>query len=261
MSEPYYLAYERRYRKVYEAGIARWGHMPDDKLLSETLAKWVEEHGLRGKQVIEFACGEGASGVILSELGCAYHGVDIAPSAVEKARELLAPYPDAAVSLLDMVNDPIPGSYDAALDCMGFHMLVLDCDRQKYLRNAFESLKPGAPMLFFRQCYRVDAYTGTVESFEQWQAISGSDYTTPQLRGAMHNGINIEVAIPLVPARARNKEDYIQEFTDAGFIVDDFIEMDSSEQINYSATIFAHKPTTPSLRATPPRRGMIGLYE
>jgi len=237
MNEPYYLAYEHRYRKVYAAGIERWGHRPDETVLLQTLTKWVDGHRLRGKKVIEFACGE-----ILSRLGCVYHGVDIAPSAVEKARRALKPYPNAAVSLLDMVNDPAPGSYDAALDCMGFHMLVLDADRRKYLRNAVNCLRSGAPMLFFRESYRRNAPAGPIETIAQWQSITGEDYKTPEKRSAAHNGIDMEVFIPLVPGRARTKDDYIEEMTDAGFAVDSFMEMELNDMCPFSATMYVHKP-------------------
>lgn len=238
--QPYYMAYEARYQKAHGAGIAFWGHTPDDENLLQTLSEWVDKHRLRGKRVIEFACGEGASGKILSALGCVYHGVDIAPSAVEKTRDLLKPYPNAVVSLLDMVNDPVPGEYDAALDSMGLHMLVLDCDRQKYLRNAFACLKPGAPMLFYNQNYRANASGGVIESMEQWIAITGDDYVTPETRTDINTGI--EVSIPLVPARARNEEDYIKEMTGAGFAVDAFVENEANKNITCSATIYAHKP-------------------
>lgn len=69
----YYLAYESRYKKVFEEGVERWGHAPDDEVLREALTKWVADNGLHGKKIIEFACGEGASGVVLSQLGCLYH--------------------------------------------------------------------------------------------------------------------------------------------------------------------------------------------
>jgi hypothetical protein len=245
LNKPYYLAYETRYQKVYEAGVERWGHSPEDETLVLTLKKWAEDNRLQGKRIIEFACGEGACGEILSEIGCLYHGVDIAPSAVEKTRKALERYPTASVSLLDMVNDQICGAYDAAIDCMGFHMLVIDTDREKFLQNAFNCLKKGAPMLFFRETYREDAPSVNVriESIEDWIAITGEDYKTPQLRNASQNGINIEVNIPLVPARAKNKDGYINEFNNAGFIVDNFVEMDKSEQIIFSASFFVHKPT------------------
>ena len=245
MSEkPYYLAYEERYRKVYEAGLERWGHAPDNEALVSALTEWVDENQLRGKRIIEFACGEGASGEILSELGCVYHGVDIAPSAVEKASIALEHYPNASVSLLDMVNDRVTGVYDAAIDIMGFHMLVLDSDRAKYLKNAFNCLKNGAPMLFFKQSYRHDAPASNeiIETIEQWTAITGEDYITPNIRTAPHTGTDIEVNIPLVPARAKNIDGYINDFTNAGFIFDSYTEEELNDQNPYSVTMYVHKP-------------------
>lgn len=172
---PYYLAYEKRYQTVYEAGGERWGHSPNDQELYITLKEWVTANNLTGKNIIEFACGEGASGVILSELGCVYHGIDISPSAVMRAKETLRRYPNAKVDILDMVQEATSGKYDAALDCMGFHMLVTDEDRQSYLRNAFLSLT---------------------------------------------------------------------EMNLAGFTVEKFIEMNVSNSISYSASIYVRKPKT-----------------
>ena len=75
-NKPYYLAYEKRYQTVFSAGVKRWGHSPDDSELLATITEWVKQNNLSGKRVLEFACGEGATGVILSKLGCIYHGVD-----------------------------------------------------------------------------------------------------------------------------------------------------------------------------------------
>lgn len=241
---PYYMAYEKRYRKVFEAEIERWGHSPDDEGLYSTLKKWVESNKLQGKKVIEFACGEGAGGVILSELGCIYHGVDISPAAIERAQIAVKPFPNASVSLLDMVSDKVNGIFDAAIDIMGYHMLILDSDRGDYLHNAFDCLSINAPMLFFKESYRWNTpdLDEEITTFEQWMAITGEDYVTPQIKTAPHTGTEIEVNIPLVPARARNKEGYLREMSDAGFIVDEFIEMEFNNQNPYSATIFVHKP-------------------
>ena len=237
--ELYYLAYEKRYRAVYEAGISRWGHSPEDAILYETLKDWVEKNGLQGKKVVEFAMGEGACGIILSELGCIYNGFDIAPSAVKKAKEALAPYPNASASVLDMVKEKAKGGpFDAALDCMGFHMLITDDDRNAYLKNVADILKEGAPMLFFRESYRKDAYEGEVFTFEDWKRISGEDYATPMKRTSKE-GIVCE--IPLVAARARTESGYREDLGKSGFSVLAFREMDINEEIPLSASIFAKK--------------------
>lgn len=57
----------------------------------------------------------------------------------------------------------------------------------------------------------------------------------------MGNG-DMEIMLPLVPARANDKEGYISEMQTAGFRVEKFIEMDSSDSIKYSAGIYVRKP-------------------
>ena len=239
--EPYYLAYEKRYKAVYAAGANLWGHKPDDEVLVAALTDWVCKNNLQGKHVVEFACGEGSVGTILSRLGCIYHGFDISPLAVARSRKALADYPTASVDVLDMVNQKAPSVYDGALDVMGFHMLVIDPDREKYLANMHSVLKANAPALFFREVYRADAYSGYISSYEEWLAISESDYETPSPRTVENDGVEYTVNIPLVPARGKNKADYISEMTSAGFVVDDFIEMDVSKEIPFSASIYVHK--------------------
>lgn len=242
IKEPYYLAYEKRYKTVYEAGADHWGHSPDDEVLYETLKSWVNSNNLKGKRIIEFACGEGACGVILSKLGCKYHGVDISPTAVQKAREVLSDYKDATVDVFDMVKNTIAEEYDAALDCMGFHMLVTDNDRNTYLKNAYNALTKGAPMLFIRESYRTEnVYKGVVHSFEEWKAISKTDYDTPELRRTKTDNGEVEVLIPLLPARANDRDGYIAEMERAGFVVEEFREGDKSSNFQFSASIFVRK--------------------
>lgn len=237
--KPYYLAYEKRYKATYSAGAERWGHSPEDPELLKTLTGWVERYNLKGKRILEYACGEGASGVILSRLGCIYHGVDIAPSAVEKTRTAIKEFPAATVSLLDMVKEKVEGKFDAAIDIMGFHMLITDDDRRQYLSNAYEALKHDAPMLFYKESYRRNAYEGTVDSYEEWLKISGEDYDTPQLRRVLNS--NITVSVPLIPGRAKTEAGYLKEFTNAGLVMDEFKEMEINEQNPFSATIFLRK--------------------
>ncbi len=244
MKEPYYTAYEKRYQAVFSAGVERWGHSPDDDVLYNTLKSWVEENNLREKRIIEYACGEGACGVILSELGCIYHGVDISPSAIEKSKKMLEKYPNATVEVLDMVKQSVKEKYDAALDCMGFHMLITDNDRNCYLNNAYNSLKENSPMLFFRESYRRDGtYQGIVNTVDEWAKITGEDYYTPQLRQVRNadNGSMMEVFVPLLPARAKDKNQYVDELNKVGFYIEKFVEMNVSTAIPHSASIYVRK--------------------
>lgn len=241
MNEIYYERYEDRYRTVYAATSDFWGHTPDDPELREILSEWSVRYGLVGKSIVEYACGEGASGVILSELGCHYLGVDLAPSAIEKAASLLSPYSNARVQRLDMVLDALPAEcFDAALDVMGLHMLLTDHDRARYLSNVFNALKPGAPMLFINESYNPEAYEGPVSSFDDWKRITGLDFDHPEERRVRNTDVTVQ--LKLLPARPKTRTGYFAELEHAGFIVDQFIENGKSKKIVHSATIYAHKP-------------------
>lgn len=245
-NKPYYLMYEKRYKTVYEAGAERWGHSPDDEELYATLKAWVEDNHLKGKSIVEFACGEGASGVILSELGCHYTGFDISPSAVKKANDTLKNCPNARADIFDMVKQRPTETYDAALDCMGLHMLVTDGDRQAYLKNAFLSLKDNSPMLFYKEAYRDDKHKdqvvkSSVDSYEEWLNITGDDYDTPFVRKVNTLNGELEIMLPLVPSRGNDRSGYINEMNFAGFAVERFIEMAPSKSIKYSASIYVRK--------------------
>ena len=240
MSE-YYRAYEERYRAVRDAGDFIWGHRTDDAQLVNALKGWVGEYGLAGKHVAEFACGEGAGGVLLCGLGCVYEGYDIAPTAVEICRGRLKEYPGAKVGLMDMVNEQLEAdSLDGAADISGLHMLVTDDDREKYLGNVYRVLKPGATALFWQESYREDAYEGRVESIEDWMRETGLDFVTPQKRTIGNSGR--EVMLRLLPARPRSRDGYAREFERAGFEVVWIREIRNSDFMALSAGILVKKP-------------------
>lgn len=241
-SQLYYEKYEERYQAVYAAGADRWGFSPDDKNLFAVLSEWVYNNHLMGKRIIDFACGEGAAGKILCDLGCIYHGVDLAPSAVASAQQLLAGYENASVSQLDMVKEPLPGPYDAALDSMGFHILITDQDRRQYLQNVYGCLCYGAPALFYCQSFRETAYEGSVDSFAQWEQIAGIDYTHLEKRYAKKGDHPVEVMIPRIAGRSKSESGYRKEFTEAGFVVDRFIPEPDSDSTVRRASIYLHKP-------------------
>ena len=242
MDKQYYEAYEGRYQAVQSVSKDLfWGHSPEDEELIAHLSEWVKTHALAGRKIVEFCCGEGGSGAVLASLGCLYQGYDIAPSAIEKAKDTLKNCPDAQAEVRNLVTETLPeNTFDAALDVMGFHMLVVDSDRKAYLANMFRTLKPGAHAFFFHQLYRREIYRGPVETFEDWKKISGSDYSTPEEREIGETGKT--VLIPLVPGRARNKEDYVAELEESGFIVDEFMEMGENHKAPWSCSFHVHKP-------------------
>ena len=99
-------------------------------------------------------------------------------------------------------------------------------------------------MLFFRESYRKSGvYRGAVHTLAEWEQITGEDYKTLQSRQVKNSddGGVVEVHIPLLPARAKDKNGYIEEFENIGFDVEKFIEMDVSTAIPHSASIYVRK--------------------
>ena len=110
----------------------------------------------------------------------------------------------------------------------------------------YNSLNAGAPMLLFREAYRKEGvYCGVVNTIEEWVQITGEDYTTPQLRQVRNaeNGNNIDVLVPTLPARAKDKNGYVKEVEEADFTVEKFVEMDVTNGIVSSANIYIRKTT------------------
>ena len=73
-------------------------------------------------RLAEFGCGEGYVGRLLAEAGFDYTGFDLAPSALAKAQQRLTGMADPLLAA--------PESFDAAVDIMTLHMLVVDRDRR-----------------------------------------------------------------------------------------------------------------------------------
>lgn len=134
------------------------------------------------------------------------------------------------------------GTFDAAFDVMGLHMLITEGDRDRYLKNAFDCLRAGAPMLFYRESYRQEEDERPVGSYEEWVSRTGCDYKTPELRKTTDCGREKEVMLPLIAARARSKEGYLGEMRRAGFLPDDFRPDAPNDQCVCSASFCVHKP-------------------
>ncbi|MCC7263381.1 MAG: class I SAM-dependent methyltransferase [Candidatus Latescibacteria bacterium] len=220
---PYYTAYEKRYAALYAQGVQYWTAHPEElRVLREAVEVFLEKCPLQTattRHFIEFGCGEGYVGELLVSQGYRYTGIDLAASAIEKARERLKQFGDQVellvADILDLSSLP-SATFDAGIDMGCLHMLVVDADRYRYLQNANRVLKPGAQMLF-REAYRSDVPAEIVENYEAWVKRTGVDVETPQVREAWQNGRGIEVHLPCFAARARNAEQYQQEMEEVGF--------------------------------------------
>ena len=97
--------YEDRYKRVYAAGARFWeAPLPTEELVN-FIGKWVPPK----RKVIDFGCGEGRDSIFLARSGYDVTGVDIAPSAINRAiewadkllDEFTSGYLDIKIKILD----------------------------------------------------------------------------------------------------------------------------------------------------------------
>jgi len=220
--KPYYTAYDKRYRAVYQQGLPYWTANPSDlKSIILTIDGFIIRHRISpNSNIAEFGCGEGFVGVYLLAQQYAYTGIDISPSAIEKASERIAAYGDKGLLLCaDLLNITsfTEETYDVGIDVGCLQMFITDADRQRYLNNLYRMLKPGAPLLFCRQAFDADAIEGHIDSYDKWLTIAKQDVDMPEMRNAWKDGVPYPIQLPNIATRPRNLVHYQHELEFAGF--------------------------------------------
>ncbi|MGE5578899.1 MAG: class I SAM-dependent methyltransferase [Bacillota bacterium] len=243
----YYEAYEQRYRLVYGQGIEYWSNHPAEvKEEVEGLEAFLNFCGAdpAADRVLEPGCGEGNLAVLLTGKGFRYVGVDLAPSAIEKARlrleraglSGLTEFVLADATELSFLPE---AEFDLAVDNKFLHMLVVDGDRERYLAGLRRALKSGA-WAMFNELYLEDAYSGPVTSFEQYMDIFSPDLSTMEERAAYNGDTPVTVRIPKLPGRFKNEAGYRSEMERAGFEVVRFEVLQSYMGCRFFARAMQH---------------------
>jgi ubiquinone/menaquinone biosynthesis C-methylase UbiE len=160
-----YAGHDRAYRKRKAAGKPGWATAEQVadylKLLEQEFqADCVPQQG----NLLELGCGDGANAVWLTERGYEVYGVDIAPFAIEwakeKAKACHVSIDFQVGNVLDLVNYA-DDAFDIVLDGHCFHCIIGD-DRQRFLASALRVLKPHGVLHICTMCGDV-----TCEEFRQ----------------------------------------------------------------------------------------------
>ena len=102
--------FEEMYRREDEEGFDSWHQEDVGGLLDKRLSLTIID-GVPAKRVLDMGCGKAAFTSLLVRPGREVVGVDISPTAVEKARER-APEADFRVGTTDDVEEVAPGPFD-----------------------------------------------------------------------------------------------------------------------------------------------------
>ncbi|MGC4095122.1 MAG: class I SAM-dependent methyltransferase [Polyangiaceae bacterium] len=136
---------DERYRNAWEAVYAA-GSNPFD--VKEPL-DWVTElaaQGAFGQRVLEVGCGGGHNAAYLAARGHSVVGVDVAPSAIARARARAAARKLVAEFVVADVRDlsALAPGFDSVLDIGCFHSLDSDADRDAYAAALASVCRRGA---------------------------------------------------------------------------------------------------------------------
>jgi ubiquinone/menaquinone biosynthesis C-methylase UbiE len=156
-----YAGHEQAYRRLRaQASRSGWG---DDAVLARDLAilhRVMQWAGFPAAgRVLELGCGAGNVALDFTRRGYEVHGVDIAPTAIEWARESAAAlglgctFEVADVLVLDTLE---AASFDVALDGHCLHCII-GADRARFLASARRVLRPGGALCVRTMCGGVPA--------------------------------------------------------------------------------------------------------
>ena len=130
-------------------------------------------------KLLELGCGAGNLSLYFAKAGYEVAGIDIAPTAIEWARENAA---SAQVEIQFIQGDVLTlagiadESFDIALDGHCFHCII-GCDRNSFLQATHRVLKPGGVLVICSMCNQVPNTPRLREQFD------------PRSRCLMYNGI------------------------------------------------------------------------
>ena len=135
---PYYSSYDQHYQALYRQGVKYWSAGPGMEGIVSSHMEMIEQYAghLKGRPLLEMGCGEGYMGLVLSDAGYDYSGVDYSEDAVlkakERAKELGKEVDFRAMDVFELSDDIKNKTYDVILDWACLCNFVMDDDRRTY---------------------------------------------------------------------------------------------------------------------------------
>jgi SAM-dependent methyltransferase len=178
-SGPSALAAYEALAPFYDRFTADYEHRP----VLEQIEALALEHGLRGRRLLDVACGTGKSFLPLLHRGYEVTACDISPGMVDLARGKLAPDAAARVVVADMRALPWRGAFDL-VTCLddAVNYLLTDGDLHAALRSLSAALRPGGVAVFdvnslrtYREVFAEDFAFRSEEAVFVWRGRERAD--------------------------------------------------------------------------------------
>ncbi|MDF2823499.1 MAG: SAM-dependent methyltransferase [Mycobacterium sp.] len=164
----------------------------------------LERDGLITGRVLDIGCGAGEHTILLAGLGYDVTGIDLAPHAVELAREnAAAHHVTARFEVADAFALPDEAPFDTILDSALFHIFD-DGDRARYVAGLHRACRPGAVVHVLALSDRGRGFGPEVSETAVREAFS-QGWTLESLTETTYTGIDAgtRVAEPAWLVRAR----------------------------------------------------------
>lgn len=150
-----YIAHDSQYKRFKAEGMNGWN---DDETWqawrTEILALIASDGFPKSGKVLELGCGAGDVALLFAEKGYQVHGIDIAPTAIEWAKEkanqagITADFVVGDVTNLGRWED---AAFDIVIDGHCLHCIIGD-DRAEMLKEAYRVLRPGGSFYVSSMC-------------------------------------------------------------------------------------------------------------
>jgi len=219
----YYRVHETRYRKILGSGSV----FRQKKMNNHVLSAWKEfvstVNLVPGVSGIEFGSGTGINAITISQQGFQMTGIDISPTAIQKANEL-ARNKEEIVEFIagDMFATNLsPESFDFAVNIWTLHVVGEQHLRDKHLSECYRVLKPGGYLFLHNESSNKDILDPSEEVvFEEVK-----EWNIPELTNKfdLPNGERIQVSFPthMPPGLSgrRSLGEHKDELEKAGFVI------------------------------------------
>lgn len=245
----YYRVHETRYRNIFGAG-ARFRQDRMNSYVADAWNQFCSDVRLPpGALGIEFGCGTGINAITISQQGFEMVGLDISPTVVQKAVELVYEQ-DCSVQFFasDMFAPGLRSeSFDFVVNIWTLHAVGEQHLRDKHLSECYRVLKARGYLFLHNESSEEDVLSSeediVVEEIDEWNI---PEYTN---RFNLPDGSQVQVSFPghMPPGLSgrRSLREHREELERAGFKVlkcyGDIMRPDPSVPGNRVMVAFAHK--------------------